>query len=92
MEWKWWPAEQQQLPNACGPSGRFFMQTYKHVTAPSCGGLGIDCISTLSIKERQLRLIGDVTTDKEAQQLLVFADLKSKSRLKEAKESIAIRR
>lgn len=55
------------------------MQTYKHVTEPSCGGLGIDYIPTLSIKERQLGLIGDVITDEEVLQILVFADLKSKS-------------
>lgn len=68
------------------------MQTYKHLTEPSCGGLGIDYIPTLSIKERQLGLIGDVITDKEVLQLLVFADLKSKSRFEGVKESIAIRR
>ena len=67
------------------------MITYKHYAGPSYGGLGVEKQPYLPIREREKGLKGEIIIEEEMIQLLVFADLKSKSRFKGAKDGITIR-
>ena len=67
------------------------MITYKHFAGPNYGGLDVEKIHNLPIKERQKGLKGEVITEEQMIRLLFVADLKSQSRFKDAKDGITIR-
>ena len=68
-----------------------FKPDYIHVAGPCYGGLGVEPIPSLPIKERQKALIGEVITEEDALNLLVSRDAQNQQRFKGVRECIAIR-
>ena len=66
---------------------------YTHFAGPRKGGLDVDYDYTpyYPIRERDKAIRGEVISQRDAIQLLTFADLKSKRRFKGANEGIPIR-
>lgn len=64
---------------------------YVHYAGPSYGGLDVIELPYLPIREREKGLKGQVISEADAIQLLVYSDLKSKSRFIGAKDSTTIR-
>ena len=67
------------------------MIKYKHFAGPSYGGLFVEEQSYYPIRERVKGCKGEVISQDEALDLLVAADLKTKSRFKGVSEAVTIR-
>ena len=67
------------------------MIKYKHYCGPTYGGLFVEEQPYFPIREREKGYKGEIISQDEALDILVRADLKSKSRFKGAKECITIR-
>ncbi len=67
------------------------MIKYKHYCGPFYGGLFVEEQPYLPIREREKGYKGEVIFQDEALDLLVTADLTTKSRFKGAKDGITIR-